>query len=150
MICYVKSVGEVFKKKRFMKTLETAWYFALIYKQYVSDQWHTIIFELQATRKGTQEKECVSTTTQVCRNVFWMTDWSVWCGWCGCAVTVLCDRSSVGGLVPCSWVVSPAVLRFPDSPGSVLTAGRLTVTSPLCWVSLWACLLLLKSLCPVL
>lgn len=107
-------------------------------------------FELQATRKGTQEKECVSTTTQVCRNVFWMTDWSVWCGWCGCAVTVLCDRSSVGGLVPCSWVVSPAVLRFPDSPGSVLTAGRLTVTSPLCWVSLWACLLLLKSLCPVL
>ena len=74
----------------------------------------------------------------------------VWCVWCGCGVTVLCDRSSAGGRVPCSWVVSPAVLRFPDSPGSVLTAGRLTVTSSLCWVSLWACLLLLKSLCPFL
>lgn len=66
--------------------------------------------------------------------------------WCRCCViwAVLLE----GG--PCSWVVSPLVLSFsPRQAGQCADSGPLTVRSSLCWVSLWACLLFLKSLCPV-
>lgn len=71
----------------------------------------------------------------------------------------VCCGSGVGAVwyEQCCWRGDPAAgwsrllywAFLPDRLGSALTAGRLTVRSSLCWVSLWACLLFLKSLCPV-